>query len=150
MSCPHRGMTSPIINKRGTFATLMNQHWHIMIIQGPWFMLGFTLSVLYSMGFSLWVTSVLSNSFVTPWTVAHQLLSMGILQERILEWVAMPSSRGSSRPKDQTQVSYTYLHWQAGSLPLAPPGKFIWVWMNVNDMCPSLWWYFHGPKKLFT
>ena len=25
---------------------------------------------------------------------------------RILEWVAIPSSRGSSRPKDQTRVSY--------------------------------------------
>ena len=32
-------------------------------------------------------------------------LSMGILQARILEWVAMPSSRGSSQPRDQTQVS---------------------------------------------
>ena len=33
--------------------------------------------------------------FVTPCTVAHQApLSMGILQGRILEWVAMPSSRG--------------------------------------------------------
>ena len=30
----------------------------------------------------------------------------GILQERILEWVAMPSSRGSSWPRDRTQVSY--------------------------------------------
>ena len=29
----------------------------------------------------------------------------GILQARILEWVALPSSRGSSRPRDQTQVS---------------------------------------------
>ena len=27
----------------------------------------------------------------------------GILQARRLEWVAMPSSRGSSRPRDQTQ-----------------------------------------------
>ena len=39
--------------------------------------------------------------FVTSWTVAFQaLLSMGILQARILEWVAMPSSRGSSQPRD--------------------------------------------------
>ena len=30
----------------------------------------------------------------------------GILQARILEWVAMPSSRGSSWPKDQTCISY--------------------------------------------
>ena len=29
----------------------------------------------------------------------------GILQARILEWVAMSSSRGSSRPRDRTQVS---------------------------------------------
>ena len=29
----------------------------------------------------------------------------GILQARILEWVAMPSSRGSSQPRDGTQVS---------------------------------------------
>ena len=29
----------------------------------------------------------------------------GILQTRILEWVAFPFSRGSSQPRDQTQVS---------------------------------------------
>ena len=35
--------------------------------------------------------------FVTPWTVACQApLSIGILQVRILEWVALPFSRGSS------------------------------------------------------
>ena len=33
----------------------------------------------------------------------------GILQARILEWVAMPSSSGSSRPRDQTQVSFPAL-----------------------------------------
>ena len=44
--------------------------------------------------------------FVTPWTISPQApLSMGILQARILEWVAMPSSRGSSQPRNQTQVS---------------------------------------------
>ena len=30
---------------------------------------------------------------------------LGILQARILEWVAVPASRGSSRPGDQTCVS---------------------------------------------
>ena len=30
----------------------------------------------------------------------------GILQARILEWVAMPSSRGTSQPRDRTQNSY--------------------------------------------
>ena len=30
----------------------------------------------------------------------------GILQARILEWVAFPFSRGSSQTRDQTQVSH--------------------------------------------
>ena len=30
----------------------------------------------------------------------------GILQARILEWVAIPFLRGSSQPRAQTQVSY--------------------------------------------
>ena len=30
----------------------------------------------------------------------------GILQARILEWVAMPSSRVFSQPRDQTHISY--------------------------------------------
>ena len=44
----------------------------------------------------LWCAKSLSCVwlFGIPWTVAHQgPLSMGILQARILEWVAMPSSR---------------------------------------------------------
>ena len=60
--------------------------------------------------------------FVTLWIIACQApLSMGILQARILEWVAMPSSRGTTPPRDQTRVSH-FLYWQAG-LPLPPPGK---------------------------
>ena len=44
--------------------------------------------------------------FVNPWTVAPQdPLSMGVLQTRMLKWVTMPSSRGSSQPRDWTQVS---------------------------------------------
>ena len=31
---------------------------------------------------------------------------MGILQARILEWVAVPFSRQSSQPRDWTQVSH--------------------------------------------
>ena len=51
--------------------------------------------------------SLQSCLFLTIWTAAHQApLSMGILQARILKWIAMPSSRGSSWPRDWTQVSY--------------------------------------------
>ena len=55
--------------------------------------------------------AVLSRSvvwlFAAPWTLAHQApLAMGVLQARILQWVAMPSCRGSSKPRDGTQVSH--------------------------------------------
>ena len=42
----------------------------------------------------------------TLWTVAHQIPVHGIFLARILEWVAMSSSRGSSLPRDQIQVFY--------------------------------------------
>ena len=63
-------------------------------------------------------------SRVRLFAVAHQApLLMGILQARILEWVAEPSSRGSSPPRDHTPHLFCLLHWQLGSLPLVPPGK---------------------------
>ena len=37
---------------------------------------------------------------VTPWTIVH-----GILQARILAWVAIPFTKGSSQLGDQTPVS---------------------------------------------
>ena len=48
----------------------------------------------------------------------------GILQTRILEWVAMTSSRGSSQPRGRTCVScfLCLLHWQVDSLPLSHLG----------------------------
>ena len=44
---------------------------------------------------------------------------MGILQARIVDCVAMPSSRRFSQPRDQTKVSCR----QMDSLPSEPPGK---------------------------
>ena len=46
----------------------------------------------------------------------------GILQARILEWVATPSSRGIFLTQGLNPHLSPYLHWQAGSLPLAPLG----------------------------
>ena len=64
------------------------------------------LSVLFQCA---WVLSRFSHVWLSAilWTVAHQApLSMGILRARILEWVAMPSFRGSSWPRDPTCISY--------------------------------------------
>ena len=50
----------------------------------------------------------------------------GILQARILEWGAMPSSRDLPDPgRLNLYLSHLLclLHWQAGSLPLAKPGE---------------------------
>ena len=58
--------------------------------------------------------------FVTPWAVAHQApLSMGILQAKIQDRVAMPSSRGSSRPRIKPKSPAL----QVDSLVFEPPGK---------------------------
>ena len=52
-----------------------------------------------------------SNSQICIWLLEKNIVLtiwtyMGILQARILEWVAMPSSKGSSQPRDHTQVSH--------------------------------------------
>ena len=43
----------------------------------------------------------------------------GIFQARVMEWVAISFSRGSSRPRDRNQSSAL----QADVLPSEPPGK---------------------------
>ena len=62
----------------------------------------------------LWSTECLTPHAESESEVAQSCLTLcdpmdytvyGILQARILEWVAISFSRGSSRPRDQTQVS---------------------------------------------
>ena len=44
---------------------------------------------------------------LTPRTAAHQVpLYMGILQARTLEWVAMPSSRGTQYPEEAGLIEW--------------------------------------------
>ena len=45
-----------------------------------------------------------------------------ILQARILEWTAVPSSRGSPRPRDRTHISYSSCA-AGGFFTTEPPGK---------------------------
>ena len=68
----------------------------------------------------------------------------GILQARILEWVAIPFSGGSFQPRDWNHISYIcLLHWQAGSLPLAPLGVGAESSRNWKFHYPlfGLWWF---------
>ena len=56
----------------------------------------------------------------------------GILQARILEWVAFPVSQGPSQPRDRIQVSHTL---QADSLPAEPQGKPIYIYVCIRLFC---------------
>ena len=57
---------------------------------------------------------------VIPWSV-H-----GILHERIMDWVAIPFSRVSSPPRDQTQVSCT-------------AGRFFPIWATRGSLIYELY-----------
>ena len=57
---------------------------------------------------------------------------------------AISFSRGSSQPRDQTCVSYLLCR-QAGSLPLAPPGKPVTVSLNIFFHDPN-----HSVGKIWT
>ena len=50
-----------------------------------------------------------------------------ILQAGILEWVAVPSFRGSSQTEGLNPCLLRLLLWQMGFLPLEPPGKPIYT-----------------------
>ena len=84
----------------------------------------------------MWSLSVYMLSrvqlFVTPWTVAHQApLSMGSPQARILDWIAISFSRGSSQPRDQTHIT-CLLHRQADPLPLRCLGSHVVLSPDLN------------------
>jgi len=61
----------------------------------------------------------LCRLFVTPWTEEP------ILQAKILEWVAIPFSRGSSQPRDWNWVSYSV-------------GRFFTIWATKDYLFISL------------
>ena len=57
----------------------------------------------------------------------------GILQARILEWVATLSSRGIFPTQGLNPCLLSLLHWQVGSLPLLPSGRLnIITWELCN------------------
>ena len=106
--------------------------------------------------FSIWqplCCAVLSHFshvrlFATLWILCPGSSVHRILQARILEWVAMLSSRGSSWPKDRTHICISS---NAGRFftpePLRNP---------LNSLCPSVFpslsqsWLIHNPHLQTT
>ena len=100
----------------------------------------FTFSTCSVLMLNAWLPcrSVVSDSFVTLWTVAHQApLSLRFSSE-ITEWVAISFSSGSSWSRDQTWVSCTagrfFTIWARRKVPLAA----------IHDVkfLRSSWWFY--------
>ena len=87
----------------------------------------FTPCTIYMCAYMLSL-SVMSDSFVTPWTdpmdCSPDSSVHGISQSRILEWVAILFSRRSSWPKDWTQVSFI-------------AGRFFTIWAPREVLIPT-------------
>ena len=67
---------------------------------------------------------------MTPWTI-HTV--HGILQARILGWIAFPFSRGSSQPRNQTPVSHIvgrfFTSWATGEAPKYSFRKILFIYL---------------------
>ena len=64
---------------------------------------------------------------------------MGVLQARILEWVAMTSSRGSSQPRDGKHASHVSCIGRWILSPLLPPGKPQFVVQFSHSVVSDSW-----------
>ena len=75
--------------------------------------------------------------FAVLWTVATRHLCVWILQARILDWVAMLSSRLSSWPSDQTHVSCIFciagrfFNTEPPGTPPLPP-QYIYIYKIIH------------------
>ena len=109
--------------------------------------------------------------FSTLWTVAHQSIGQspvhGILQARILERVAISSSRGSFQPRDQTHMScvssiarwilYHCATWQDPVVNIFRI-KYIFYWFHQSCILFSLLYilplnasfYYFGSYSTFS
>ena len=77
------------------------------------------------------------DSFVTPWTVAHQaLLSIGFSRQEHWSGMLFPS-HGIFPALGVSLRLLRLLHWQAGAVPKEPPGK-------TKSIC---WWYPKIPDR---
>ena len=72
----------------------------------------------------------MSNSFATPWTVAHQtLLSMGF--PRTEYWSGLPFPSLGDLPNPRIEPRFPAL--QADSLPAKPQGKSAFKWETIKN-----------------
>ena len=120
----------------------------------------------FSFAFSVWSEVKATQSCLTLCNLMGYTVH-GILQATILKWVAFPFSRGSSQPRDRTQVSciaggfFTSwargnrgLYWGGGSGPRAC--EEVWTLdknsssSSLREGCYIYWLWQHGDLLLPT
>ena len=88
----------------------------------------------------------MSDSLATPWTIGLGSSTHGIFQARILEWVAISFSRGSSQPRDQTTAPelaggfFTLSHQRSPSINYQlqkQPLLYSTTWYYISTMWKS-------------
>ena len=106
------------------------EYWSGVPLPSPWPLNNTSqILVLTALSVLLWLVAQLCLALWDPmnWSPPDSSVYV-ILQARILEWVAMPSSRGSSQPRAQTQVSCT-------------AGGFFTIWATRETLLDFL----HAP-----
>ena len=105
--CP----TRPIHAAYGTLETVDSWDETVRETYRLWFLCACVLSPISH----VWL-------FATPWPVAHQVpLSVGLSRQG---YCRLPRHPPGDLPDPGANLSlFCLLHWQAGSLPLVPPGK---------------------------
>ena len=83
-----------------------------------------------------WTGVKVTQSCLTLWDPMDYRVH-GILQARILEWVSFPFSRGSSQPRDQTQVSHI-------------AGRFFTIWATREAHIPLVSLIFLKKSLVFN
>ena len=98
----------------------------------PWFVYIFIISIKVHFQILCWfkVKVKVTQSYPTLWDPMDYIIH-GILQARILEWVAIPFSRESSQPRGWTWVSH-------------PAGRLFIVWVTREPLwnvlrCSTSW-----------
>ena len=89
-------------------------------------------------GICWWLHESESHSVLSDSLRPHGLSTVhGILQARILEWVAFPFCRGSSQPRDRTQVSHIaggfFTSWATREVPAAPYLMIYFTYIPEGD-----------------
>ena len=107
-SCPLSQWCHPIVSSFAAFSFCL----HSFSASGS-----FPMSWLFTSGGHTIGISV--SASVLPMNLQDWAPLSGIIQAKILEWVAIPSSMGSSQPRYWTWISYI----ERDSLPPEPPGN---------------------------